>query len=135
MDNGKKITMQKLLFLFFLPSIFLSADWPQYHGPLLNKSTEAPLLKQISSLGEKPHWTTPTPLGFSSFSTSQNQAFTLIAEEDEDGLFREVCIALDLRSGRRLWQIQLGGHFMDIVVGMQEPVIIQGEMDHALPHR
>ena len=111
MNNGKKITMQKLLFLFFLPSIFLSADWPQYHGPLLNKSTEAPLLKQISSLGEKPHWTTPTPLGFSSFSTSQNQAFTLIAEEDEDGLLREVCIALDLRSGRRLWQIQLGRAF------------------------
>ncbi len=100
--------MQKLLFLCLLPSIFLCADWPQYHGPLLDKSTEAPLLNQISSLGKKPLWTTSTPLGFSSFSTNQNQAFTLIAEEDEDGLLREVCIALDLRTGRRLWQIQLG---------------------------
>jgi outer membrane protein assembly factor BamB len=108
MNNGKNTTMQKFLFLFFLPSIFLSADWPQYHGPLLDKSTDVPLLNQISSLGKKPLWTTSTPLGFSSFSTNQNQAFTLIAEEDEDGLLREVCIALDLRTGRRLWQIQLG---------------------------
>jgi outer membrane protein assembly factor BamB len=108
LNNGKKVTMQKLLFLCLLPSIFLCADWPQYHGPLLDKSTEAPLLNQISSLGKKPLWTTSTPLGFSSFSTNQNQAFTLIAEEDEDGLLREVCIALDLRTGRRLWQIQLG---------------------------
>ena len=100
--------MQKLLFLCLVPSIFLCADWPQYHGPLLDKSTEAPLLNRISSLGKKPLWTTPTPLGFSSFSTSQNQAYTLIAEEDEDGLLREVCIALNLSTGGRLWQTQLG---------------------------
>jgi outer membrane protein assembly factor BamB len=108
MNNRKNITMQKLLFLCLVPSIFLCADWPQYHGPLLDKSTEAPLLNQISSLGKKPLWTTSTPLGFSSFSTNQNQAFTLIAEEDEDGLLREVCIALDLSTGRRVWQTQLG---------------------------
>jgi outer membrane protein assembly factor BamB len=101
--------MLKVLPFLFLPLLFVFADWPQYHGPLFNKSTESSSIGgnklQISS---QLIWKSPTPLGFSSFSIQNDLAFTLVAEEDEDGLLREVCIALDLASGRRTWQQNLG---------------------------
>ena len=101
--------MLKVLPFLFLPLLFVFADWPQYHGPLFNKSTESSSIGgnklQISS---QLMWKSPTPLGFSSFSIQNDLAFTLVAEEDEDGLLREVCIALDMSSGRRTWQQNLG---------------------------
>ena len=56
-----------------------------------------------------------TPLGFSSFTTYEGNAFTLVAEEDEDGLMREICIALDLKTGKREWSTHLG--IMDYKAG------------------
>jgi outer membrane protein assembly factor BamB len=101
--------MLKVLPSLFLPFLLLVADWPQYHGPLFNKSTKTSIIEgnklQTSS---QLIWKSPTPLGFSSFSIHSDLAFTLVAEEDPDGLLREVCIALDLASGKRTWQQNLG---------------------------
>jgi len=101
--------MLKVLPFLFLPFLFVVADWPQYHGPLFNKSTESsPIGGNKLQSSSQLIWKSPTPLGFSSFSIQNDLAFTLVAEEDEDGLLREVCIALDLTSGRRTWQQNLG---------------------------
>lgn len=100
--------MIKFVLLCFLPFFHLLADWPQYHGPFFDKSTKNPLPINPGSITEDNIiWKCPTPLGFSSFSTSSDRAFTLVAEEDEDGLLREICIALDLSTGQRIWHKQL----------------------------
>lgn len=100
-------------YAFFL-SLFLNAgflgavDWNQYHGRNSDNKTNERLTstKWLEKSGS-PKWKISTPLGFSSFSTEGARAFTLIAEEDEDGLMREVCIALDTKSGKRLWSTWL----------------------------
>ena len=100
-------------YAFFL-SLFLNAgflgavDWNQYHGRNSdNKTNERLTSTTWLEKSGSPKWKISTPLGFSSFSTEGARAFTLIAEEDEDGLMREVCIALDTKSGRRLWSTWL----------------------------
>ena len=97
--------MLKVLPFLFLPFLLVVADWPQYHGPLFNKSTESSTIwANKLHTSSQLIWKSPTPLGFSSFSIQNDLAFTLVAEEDQDGLLREVCIALDLASGKRTWQ-------------------------------
>ena len=101
--------MRTLVLFTLLPSLSLFGNWPQYHGPLLNKATEAAILNQKNlKFGENKLWKIPTPLGFSSFSIDENYAYTLIAEEDADGLLREWCIAIELSSGKRIWSRPLG---------------------------
>ena len=99
-----------LLFLCFISSsCTLLGEWNQHRGPFSNNTT-AEILRNGSWLDSSKslRWKTATPLGFSSFTTANEKAFTLIAEEDEDGLMREVCIALDLQTGKRLWSSLLG---------------------------
>jgi len=94
---------------FILIPLTVSANWPQYHGPNWDKSTVGFRLFDSSGLSHaKVKWKIQTPLGFSSVSTDKSLAFTLIAKEDEDGLLREVCIALDQLNGNQLWQKWLG---------------------------
>jgi outer membrane protein assembly factor BamB len=52
-------------------------------------------------------WKHPTPDGFSSFSVSEGRAFTLIQGKVE-GANREICVAFDADSGRRLWERPVG---------------------------
>ena len=81
-----------------------AVDWNQYHGIQSDKkTTEA--LTSTAFLGktDTKKWKVPTPLGFSSFSVVGKRAYTMVAEEDEDGLMREVCIALDTDTGKRAW--------------------------------
>ena len=90
--------------LLFCVCSLNAVDWNQYHGIRSDKkTTEA--LPSAAFLGktDSKKWKVPTPLGFSSFSVVGNRAFTMVAEEDEDGLMREVCIALDTDSGKRVW--------------------------------
>ena len=101
--------MSKVFLFLFLPLSLSLANWPQYHGPFFDKSAQSTVLGIKKSYpANQVIWKTPTPLGFSSFSVLSNSAFTLIGEEDEDGLLREVCISLDLASGKRIWSQNLG---------------------------
>jgi outer membrane protein assembly factor BamB len=105
-----KNSIHYALFLsVFLNAGFLGAvDWNQYHGRNSdNKTNERLTSTTWLEKSGSPKWKISTPLGFSSFSTEGARAFTLIAEEDEDGLMREVCIALDTTSGKRLWSTWL----------------------------
>ena len=100
-----KTIFTTLFFSLFLNiSLVFAIDWNQYHGRRSDNKTDERLTSTtwLEKSGS-PKWKIATPLGFSSFSTEGSRAFTLIAEEDEDGLMREVCIALDTKSGKRLW--------------------------------
>ncbi|MDG0965048.1 MAG: hypothetical protein P8O23_08275, partial [Opitutales bacterium] len=94
--------------LFLNVSLVFAIDWNQYHGRRSDNKTDERLTSTtwLEKSGSQ-KWKISTPLGFSSFSTEGLRAFTLIAEEDEDGLMREVCIALDTKSGKRLWSTWL----------------------------
>jgi outer membrane protein assembly factor BamB len=101
--------MLRIPTLLLFSALSSLASWPQYHGPLFDKSTAS--LLSPSPQGWLPHapaWTQPTPLGFSSMTTDKNSAYTLIALEDENGLLREVCLALDLVTGAQRWKSWLG---------------------------
>ncbi len=97
-----------LLGCLLVASSASAAEWPQYHGVNSDKKaqealTSAAWLKNASSQ----LWKAKTPLGFSSFSVAGGLAYTLIGLEDEDGLQREVCVALDVQSGRQKWAVHL----------------------------
>ena len=90
--------------LLFCTYSLNAVDWNQYHGIQSDKKTTE-VLSSTTFLesADSTKWKVPTPLGFSSFSVVGNQAFTMVAEEDEDGLMREVCIALNTDTGKRVW--------------------------------
>ena len=104
-----KISIHSIFTIIILGASQLQAiDWNQYHGRRSDNKTDE-LITSTSWLEKRnaQKWKTPTPLGFSSFSCEGTKAFTLIAEEDEDGLMREVCIALDTLTGKHLWKTWL----------------------------
>jgi hypothetical protein len=97
-----KISIHSIFTIIILGASQLQAiDWNQYHGRRSDNKTDE-LITSTSWLEKRnaQKWKTRTPLGFSSFSCEGTKAFTLIAEEDEDGLMREVCIALDTLTGK-----------------------------------
>ncbi len=92
---------------FAAGAIAHAADWPQYRGPNLDGSTSEKISLKWPAGGPKALWKTPTPDGFSSFSVSGGQAFTLVMREVEGGP-QEVCVALDANTGKELWMAPLG---------------------------
>lgn len=88
------------LIVFFLAASAMADDWPQYRGPLGDgKSHES-----IASVGSiKEVWKVPTSLGFSSFSVAEGRAFTQIQEDEQ-----EMILALDAKTGEKLWSKPLG---------------------------
>ena len=103
----KKLSLILTIITLGLSQVF-SIDWNQYHGRRSDNKTDE-LITSAAWLEKNSaqKWKADTPLGFSSFSCEGSKAFTLIAEEDEDGLMREICIALDTRTGKRLWSTWL----------------------------
>ncbi len=84
-----------------------AADWPQYRGPNLDGSTTEKISTHWPANGLKALWKAPTPDGFSSFTVSGGQAFTLVMREIEGGP-QEVCVALDANTGKEHWAAPLG---------------------------
>ena len=97
----------------------LVQTWSQYHGALGNR-TCSELLGRRSWLPDAPPvvWKTATPRGFSSFVVDDRRAYTLVAGSNSDGIQAgsargEVCVALDLDTGRELWRTALGSGAYD----------------------
>lgn len=112
MTLTERITPAVLIWLIscstFVSVSVYAEDWPQYRGPDLDGTTSEKIsLTAWPKEGPKVVWRIPTPLGFSSFSISQGQAFTLIARADQDGITREVAIALDAATGKELWSFPM----------------------------
>ena len=100
------MAMCMYLFLILISTLPSFGNWPQYHGPFFDKSANSEFVN--TNILENTLWKAPAPLGFSSFSMNHEYAYTLIAEEDADGLLWEWCIAIELSSGKRIWSSQLG---------------------------
>ena len=85
-----------------------AAEWNQYHGVNSDKKAQEDLASASwLNKGSSQVWKTATPLGFSSFSIAGGRAFTLIGRTDEDGVNREVCVALDVKTGKETWAVWL----------------------------
>src|SRR6516165_5168907 len=79
-----------------------SADWPNYRGPgQMGISTENIDIPWNGD-GPKTLWRTPTNTGFSSFAVAGGRAFTQVIR-DLDGKSREICLALDAKTGKEVW--------------------------------
>jgi outer membrane protein assembly factor BamB len=85
-----------------LAAPLFAADWPQYAGPNLDRTTPEKINTVFPSNGPRELWRIPTAEGFSSFAVSGNRAFTLVLRNHE-GVGRETLIALDANSGKELW--------------------------------
>ncbi len=79
--------------------VALAGDWPQYRGP--NQDGIAPEPAALHSL--KPVWKVPANLGFSSFSIAGGVAYTQVSRNG-----RELCVALDAKTGKELWATDIG---------------------------
>ncbi len=85
-------------------SISSPGDWPQYHGPRLDGTTEESVgLRAWPKDGPREVWKVATNGGFSSFVVAGGKAFTLVSRRG-----REVCVAVDAGTGRELWAAELG---------------------------
>ena len=80
-----------------------AADWTQYRGPNFDGSSSEKLkIPSWPSGGIKVVWKIPTQFGFASFAVAKGRAFTIVMEEIDD-VNREVCLALDINTGKKLW--------------------------------
>ena len=78
-------------------------DWTQYRGPNFDGSSSEKLnITTWPSGGVKAVWKAPTRLGFASLAVAKGRVFTIVMEE-VDGVDREVCLALDDKSGKKIW--------------------------------
>lgn len=84
-----------------------AADWPQYRGPDQTGSSAEQLTLRWPGDGPKVLWKTETNRGFSSFAISGGKALTEVIREI-DGKPREVCVALDAKTGKELWATDVG---------------------------
>jgi outer membrane protein assembly factor BamB len=101
--------MKATRFIFSLlacSSVLFADDWPQYRGPTHDGKTSEKTSIWPNN-GFRPMWKVPTPNGFSSFSVKDRRAYTIVARE-EDGVPREVLIALDGDTGKELWSVAFG---------------------------
>ena len=104
----------KISFPALLPALMLcglpltAADWPVYRGPQHDGTSAEKLpAKSWSATGPKQIWRTPLTDGFSSFSVADGKAFTLV-KRSQEGVGREMCVAIDARTGKELWATQVG---------------------------
>jgi len=103
---GKTYKIKLVLYAtaLFINAVSLqAADWTQYRGPNFNGSSSEKLhISAWPSARIKVVWKIPTRLGFSSFAVAKERAFTIVMQEIED-VNREVCLALDINTGKELW--------------------------------
>jgi len=84
-----------------------AADWPQFRGPGRDAiSEETGLVDGWGESGPKELWRTPIGPGYSAITAVGDRIFTL-----ESDASREYAIAVDTRSGKRLWRTDIGWLF------------------------
>jgi outer membrane protein assembly factor BamB len=79
-----------------------AADWPQYAGPNLDRTTQERLAKAWPSGGPKAAWRSQSAGGFSSYAVADGKAFTIVSR-DIEAVKREVLVAQDAGSGKEIW--------------------------------
>jgi outer membrane protein assembly factor BamB len=86
----------------------MAADWTQYRGPNHDGSSSEKLaVKKWPAKGPKVLWKQATPNGFSSFAVGGGNAYTVVGPGNGGGR-REVAVALDAKTGKQKWRVELG---------------------------
>ncbi|MFK8112188.1 MAG: PQQ-binding-like beta-propeller repeat protein [Rubripirellula sp.] len=78
-------------------------NWPQYRGVAGDGKSNDSIGKVDFANGPNLLWKVPTPLGFSSFSIADGQAYTVIARDKQ-----EMLVALNADTGAEKWAVALG---------------------------
>jgi outer membrane protein assembly factor BamB len=84
-----------------------ASDWPQYRGPNQDGISTEKLTLNWPAGGPKVVWKVPTQNGFSSFAVVGGKVFTQV-NRDIDGGPREICVAMDAKTGKELWFTDIG---------------------------
>jgi outer membrane protein assembly factor BamB len=88
-------------------SPLMATEWPDYRGPTHDGISSETIKVPFPAGGPKVLWTAPTTNGFSSFSIGGGEAFTQVGRE-ANGSQREFVIALDDKTGKELWAVDVG---------------------------
>jgi outer membrane protein assembly factor BamB len=80
-----------------------AADWPQYRGPNGDGKTDEKILTTWPAEGPKVAWKIPMGEGFGVVAVVGERGYVL-AERNKE----EVCVALDIATGKELWATPLG---------------------------
>ncbi len=103
-----RIVIPVLFFMVIRLQSVQPGDWTQYRGPHLDGTTEEKIfLRDWPKEGPPQLWKAETPSGFSSITVAGGKAYTLVCREDQDGIRREVCIAMDAATGKELWNFPM----------------------------
>jgi outer membrane protein assembly factor BamB len=78
------------------------AEWGKFRGPNNDGTIPATKVVNWKNAKIKTLWKTETPSGFSSFAVAGGKAFTIVTGEN-DGNTGEVLVALDVRTGKEVW--------------------------------
>jgi len=87
------------ILLFFVFTLVLQNEWPQFRGPNASGVSEATNLPVSFGPGENVLWKTPVPLGNSSPVIGRERIYLTGFEKE-----RLLTIAVDRQTGRILWQ-------------------------------
>lgn len=95
-------------FVFLLACCqFAAADWPQFLGENRDgTSSETGLLDAFPDGGPQVLWRVPGGVGMSAVTVSNDLAFTTFNESG-----KQVLVAFDTNSGKRVWQTPLGREY------------------------
>jgi len=109
MNKPKRLDALVLSIAFTTACIHPAAaeTWPQYRGPAANGATPEKIQTAWPTDGPRQLWRAPTTAGFGSFAVAKNRAFTLVLRELQ-GVPSEVCVALDVETGKEIWATPLG---------------------------
>src|SRR5262245_35698516 len=99
------------LFLFLMVVSRVAADWLNYRGPTHNGISPARMTTDWSGTVTNPVWLVLATNSFSSFTVGGGRAYTQINPrlgafdqfEPDNFTNREMCIALSITNGARLW--------------------------------
>jgi len=84
-----------------------AAEWPHLMGPGYDRTSPEELPAQWTSGEARRIWEVSCDGGFSSFVTGDGRAYTVVPRRI-GGRTREVAVALDLTTGRQIWEAPLG---------------------------
>jgi outer membrane protein assembly factor BamB len=96
------------VFSFLLAVCSSSAtEWPQYRGGNHDGTSVDRIQKQWANTGPREVWRVPCTNGLSSFAVAGGRALTQIRRSAgaED---REVCVCLDIKTGKEIWAADIG---------------------------
>ena len=102
--GNKTLKITLLIVAIITKSIGSHADdWTQYRGPNFDGSSSEKLkIIDWPQTKIKPTWKKPTRLGFSSLSVANSRVFTIVMENIEE-VEREACIAINYKTGEKIW--------------------------------